>query len=406
MASTPTTLWNRNFILYWLGLVGSALGDAFVFVALPFLVLNVNEAPTALATAVVFGSLPRFLGPAIGSVADRLRLKAPLIAVGLVRAFLFALVGLLAANDDLGLELLYGAAFLNGLLTVFVVSAGSVVVPRLVPTAQLSRANSLLYGASMGLPLVGYGVAGALVATIGPGLAVATTSPLFLGSALTVSFIRFPEVVRSEGADFLSDLWRGARYVFVRAPLAVVLVLSFMLNAALATLNIAVPLAMEALGRGATGYGIFQSVMAVGTLGGVLAVSVIGSRLGAPFQVGLANTLIAVGFGLIVPGNFSWFLSGAVFVGFGLGMTEVAAVTLLQLAVPDGMRGKVLGIVFAANALGLTLGAWSVGQFAEQVGLMTLYVAMATLLVAVSTLWLWVNLKYPDALEPLGDKTA
>lgn len=403
MTSTPTTLWNRNFLLYWLGLAGSALGDALVFVALPFLVLGVSEAPTALATAVVLGSLPRFLGPVIGSVADRLHLKVPLIVVGLARALLFAALGFLAAADSLNLGLLYGAAFLNGLLTIFVFSAGSVVLPRLVPEVQLARANSLLQAAIMGLPLVGYGVAGALVATIGSGLTAAAASPLFLILAVAASLIRFPKATRPKGTRFLGDLWQGARYVFARAPLAVVLVLSLMLNAALATLNVAVPLAMEALGRGATGYGLFQSVTAVGTLGGILAVSVIGARVSAPFQVGLANTLIAVGFAVFAPGGFTWLLGGAIFVGFGLGMTEVAAVTLLQLAVPDGMRGKVLGIVLAANALGLTLGAWLVGQFAEQIGLTAIYLAIATLLVALSALWLLVNLRHPNALKPPGD---
>ena len=68
--------------------------------------------------------------------------------------------------------------------------------------------------------------------------------------------------------------------------------------------------------------------------------------------------------------------------GFGLGMTEVVTVTLLQLAVPDGMRGKVLGIVLATNARGLSLGAWLVGQLAGQLGLTALYPVVAASLVA------------------------
>lgn len=403
MTSEPTTLWNRNFFLYWLGLASSALGDALVFVALPFLVLSLSGAPTALATAVVLGSLPRFLGPVVGSVADRLQLKIPLIAVGMMRAFLFAVVGYLAATGKLGLDLLYTAAFVNGVLTVLVVSAGSVVLPRLVPNDQLARANSLLHGAVMGLPLVGYGVAGALVAAIGSGLTVAAASPLFLVLAIAALLIRFPEMVRSESTHVLTDLWRGTRYVFARAPLAVVLVLSFMLNAALATLNVAMPLALEASGQGAAGYGIFQSVTALGTLGGILAVSLVGTHLSTPFQVGLANTLIAVGFAAFSPGSFAWLIGGAVFVGFGLGMTEVAAVTLLQLAVPEGMRGKVLGIVLAANALGLSLGAWLVGQLVGEIGLTALYLTVSILLITVSTLWLAVNLRQPDGLKPLSD---
>ena len=402
MTSTPPTptLWNRNFLLYWLGLAGSALGDALAFVALPFLVLNVSDAPSTLATAVVLASLPRFLGPLIGSVADRLHLKAPLIVAGLARALLFAVVGPLAAAGDLSLGLLYGVAFLNGLLTIFVFSAGSVVLPRLVPEDQLGQANSLLQAAVMGLPLVGYGVAGALIATVGPGLTAAVAAPMFLVLAVVALFIRFPDVARADRAHLFDDLWEGASYLLSRAPLAAVPVLTFVLNVALATLSVAMPLAMAASGRGATGYGVFQSVIAVGTLIGILAVSVIGKRLGAPVQVGLANTLVAVGFAVFAPGGFAWFLAGAALVGFGLGMTEVAAVTLLQLAVPDGMRGKVLGLVLAANALGLTLGAWLVGLLAGPVGLSAIYLAMAVLLLASGTFWLVVNLRQPEALLP------
>jgi hypothetical protein len=72
--------WSRSFTAFLLGTAFSALADALAFVALPFLILEIASVPKALATAILFMALPRFLGPFIGTWVDRLQLKLPLVS--------------------------------------------------------------------------------------------------------------------------------------------------------------------------------------------------------------------------------------------------------------------------------------------------------------------------------------
>lgn len=176
-AVEPSTLWNRDFGLYWLGLTSAALGDAFVLIALPFLVLGLSGDPKAVALTLLIASLARFAGPIIGLLADRFPVRFALTLSGAVRAALFAILGALALTGTLPLLAIYIVAFLNGLVTTYVFAAGNVAVPALVPRAQLARANSLTQAALMGVPLLGLGVAGALVGVLGPAATFLFASP-------------------------------------------------------------------------------------------------------------------------------------------------------------------------------------------------------------------------------------
>lgn len=401
-ATRPHRLWNRDFLAYWLGIATTALGDAFLFVALPFLVLDATGSPGALATVVLLGTLPRFLGPLTGALADRLELRLPLIVIGVLRSALFATLGLLAMAEELPLWLIYAAAPVNGLLTSFTFAAGMVLVPNLVPRAQLARANSLMQAALMGVPLLGLGVAGALVGALGSGAAIVISSPCLLALGLAALVIDFPGPAPAGQANgVLTDMLEAGSYLFRSAPLAFLLVISLALNAAFNLLNVTMPVVMERIGRGAQGYGLFESVLSAGILLGILAVSLLARSLQPRYQLSLSQLLMAAGFAVLATGGFVGYLAGGLLLGLGLGFSEVAAVTMLQLAVPDGMRGKVLGIVFTANALGLTLGASLAGILVETFSTAPIFVVTSVVVLVLAVAWTLLHVAQREALERL-----
>lgn len=402
----PRTLLNRDFGLYWLGIATSALSDAFVFVALPFLVLDLGGDGRSVATAMVLGSAARFLGPLIGTLADRWRLRLPLALSAAARTLLYGGLGALALAGRLELPWIYAAALLNGVLTTFVFAAGNVVVPGLVPRAELARANSLMQSATMGVPLLGLGVAGALVAALGPGATLLLASPGFLALGLACLFVRLPEPGVGERPSLLRDMAAGATYLLRAGPLALVFPISLLLNASLAMMNVVVPLLMERSGRGATGYGLFETAISVGMLLGILAVTAVGQRLAPQHAIGAAHAAMAAGFAMMGAGGFALQLAGGALLGFGIGFTEVASITLLQLAVPAGMRGKAIGAVITANAFGLTAGAWLAGRLGEALPAATLFGAAAALALATGVAWVVANAAGRGRLERLIERSA
>ncbi len=380
-------LFNRDFTAYWLGIAVSAIGDALGFIAMPFLVLGLGGSGADLATVMLLASLPRFGGPFLGALADRLPLRLPLLTGALARALLTAAVAGLALTGALPLWMLYLAAPLNGLVTIFTFAAGNVVLPRIVPAERLAQANALMQAATMGIPMVGLGAGGALVATVGAPATLALATPCLLALAVAALVVRFPAGPEEGSTPFLTDLAGGVRFLAGRPPLQILLVATLVLNAALNLLNVLMPLAMERAHHGARGYGLFEALISAGTLIGIVAVTALVQRVPTRHLVTVSQTVVAIGFALLATGTLPRLLGGGVVIGMGLGLGEVASITLLQIIVPDGLRGKVLGLVLPANALGLTLGAAVAGAVAPLPSYANALLAAGAALLLLAAAW-------------------
>jgi MFS family permease len=394
-------LWNKNFLLYWLGTCFTSLGSAITYIALPFLVLHLGHSPAALGAVFVLESLPRFFGPLLGTLADRLHLKLPLLFSGLLRAALFAALGLLASSHHLSLIMIYLAAPLSGAIANFFYPASNVLLPQLAPKAQLARANSFIQAAMMGLPLVGYGLAGALVAMLGAGLTLLAAAPCFLVLTLVTLGIHFPpRADSSAGAGaFLEGILSAVRQRLGNALLAFMLLVTFLLNLTLNMLNVIMPVTMLGLGKGAAGYGLFETLVSLGTLGGIGLVAATSSRLKPQRLLGVGYVFMAGGFVSLAVGGFGWALGGGAVTGVGLGMVEVSAMTFLQLLIPDGMRGKIMGLSLSAGALGLMLGATVAGQLVNTVSNTVVFSVSAAVIVLLSVAWILL-LRRKGGLKP------
>jgi MFS family permease len=389
---TTDKLWNRNFLLYWLGIASAALGDALIYIALPFLILDISNSPKALATTILLGSLPRFLGPVLGTLADRLHLKVPLTLATFLRASLFVVISYLALQQQLSQWMIYGAALLNGLITYFVFAAGSVLLPTLVSQSNLAKANSFTQAAMQGIPLVGLGLAGALVAAFGSGMTILLATPFLAVFTLVIPWLTFPK--RRQGStkgSFSQDLLSAATFIRGDSRLSFLVISTFVLNATLNILNVTMPVLMERLGQGAKGYGFFEASLALGVLLGIVFVNVVGDKVSLVYKISVGKGLFGLGFVLLAFGSFSWFIGGAFVFGVGLGFSEVAVMTFAQLIIPDGMRGKVLGLQLSSGALGLTLGAWVGGQVVQTTELA--YTLAAVAILVLCGVWTFLNVQ-------------
>lgn len=75
----PSKLWNKNFILLWLGNTQTGIGNTFYIVALSYLMLELTGSPKHTAYTMAAFTLPFIFSPIVGMIVDRINMKPYLV---------------------------------------------------------------------------------------------------------------------------------------------------------------------------------------------------------------------------------------------------------------------------------------------------------------------------------------
>ncbi len=355
----PTRLLTRPFVLYLLGLSSTSLADAVLSVGLPFAVLTNGGQAAQLGLVVLCASLPRFAALFLGALADRFPVRSLLLVAALLRTLLVVGVGGYVLSGGHLAAVLAGFALLNGVLVTLTIAASNIMVPRLVSEEHRSQGNSLVNGASQGLPLVGYGLGGLLVHWVGSGPTLLVAAPLYVILAVLAPMVPVAAGVipTARPRSFLRDLTEGWTLLHRHRLLLFNLSLTFTLNLTLNILNVRAPLFAGEVGRGAVDYALLESLFASGALIGIVGMGLVSGTPPVRRSITLGLGLFTLGMlAHAIPQLPAWFVASA-FTGLGVGLLDVASMTQMQQLVPDGLRGRLTGISMSVAAWGLSLGA-------------------------------------------------
>ena len=166
------------------------------------------------------------------------------------------------------------------------------------------------------------------------------------------------------------NLAEGLR--FVRTTPLVLLAVTVVGLVATVGMNFTVlipPLAANVLHSDAAGYGFLMTASGLGALGAAVAL-VIGGRpqpvriAGGALVLGVASVLLSV--------STSFPLSLALMIPIGAGGITMAATAnaTIQLAVPDGLRGRVMSVYTTVFAGSVPIGGIAAGALASAVGVL------------------------------------
>jgi predicted MFS family arabinose efflux permease len=159
------------------------------------------------------------------------------------------------------------------------------------------------------------------------------------------------------------------------------------------------PAMVQAGWLGAGAAGALGAANLAGYLGGALAATSVGRRLGVVRALHIAMLLSAASFALCaIRGDLLWFLPWRVLAGFTGGVLMVLAGPAVQAAVPARMRGLASGVTIAGVGLGIVVGAVLVPALAP-VGLPAAWLALcaAGFAVTAATWTLWPAAAPPPA---------
>lgn len=308
-----------------------------------------------------------------GAVIDRLPRRNLLIAgLGLGLAASLA-AGLAAAA---GLPALLGvAAFAGASGTVIYALTSLSLLPSLVPSGTLARANARLELAralaSLGAPVA----AGLLAQHLSPTWGYV---PAALGAALALACVlalpRGERPATAERPSLASALGAGTRFVVGHPLLRGIGLCAVLWNFGFfALLAIWAPLALGPLGLDPGVMGLAQSGHGVGLILGAVAAPLAARRL-PPLVIlvfGPAVSLLAALLFLVAPRGGGWALAAAghFLVGFGPMMWLICQVTVRQLVTPAALLGRVNATLQAALYGARPFGALCGGLVAAQAGL-------------------------------------
>src|SRR5262249_9574352 len=137
--TTFRALEHRDFRIFWVALIVSAVGTWMQILAGSLLVLDLTHgSPTALWTVSLSQPLSFFLfAPIGGSVADGLDKRRLLLGTQAAMMTLAAALGVLTVSGAIRFWMMPVFAFTNGLVLSFDQPARNSLLPSLVPAEQL-----------------------------------------------------------------------------------------------------------------------------------------------------------------------------------------------------------------------------------------------------------------------------
>jgi MFS family permease len=367
------------------------MGDGIALVALVLLVQGSTGSGTAVGVLLLASSVPRFLGPLAGAVADRVDQRRLMIGCDLGNAAIFVAVATWNPRFGLLLPLVGASAVLDTLFA----PAGRSAVPALVEREDLVQANAWM-GTSLNLQVaLGTLVGGALVAVAGPRGALGVNALSFLlSAAMLVGLppLRAPESSIRRG--FLAIGWEGFAFAW-RTRIVRLLVTTLFLGLAFAAVdNVAlVFLVRETLGGGPLAFGSVLAAFGVGMI--AVSVGLSWRRLPVAVSTLLIIGWVSSGLGTAVTGLaplMAVAAMGQAVAGFGNGLQNIAADTLIQRAVPPELLGRVFGMVSTAAVGGTTLAYAAGGPLLDATSPRVVFLigGIGTLVVSA---WLWIALR-------------
>ncbi|MFE0508616.1 MFS transporter [Streptomyces sp. NPDC058964] len=377
--SVTRLLRDRNAALYLTGVVVSGFGSSALWLVSGVWVkdLTGSNGLAALCTAALWA--PTLVGPALGTLADRVRRKPLLIWMNLGLGTL--LLPLWTVDSPTGVGLLFTVLFLYGAAGVVEDAANSALVVAAVDPVLLGGFNGLRMTAREGMKLVAP-LAGAALYTAYGGPSVALLDALtFVLSAGLCALLR----VREERPEPATESWwrqtaEGARLVWAHPalrPLVAAGGTTMCLTSLGSSMNYAV---VDALGRSPAYTGVMYAAQGVGSVAVGLvsgpALRRLGERRFAAY--GIALTAVAVA-ARAVPYEAVVLVCSAAG-GLGLPCVLIAACTAVQREIPSAALGRAAAtadtLMFAPNVIGLAVGAALVELVGHRMLLVFLGVAL------------------------------
>ena len=366
-----SALRHRNYRLYWFGQLASVLAQNMEGVAQSWLVLEITNSPLLLGlTGLTFAAPTILLSLLGGVIADRADRRRIMILSQLASALNFLIIGTLVVTESIAQWHVMTLAFVSGCVRAFDRPSRMALLPQMVPKDDIP--NAVAVGGTIWQlnRLVGPAVAGVAIYLMGIGPTyyfcfVASISAVGLWLPIRIEH----RSTAPAAAGLVQHMIDGLRFIRANEIYYTFIGMTFFNSVFGMSYLILMPVfARNVLDVGSQGFGFLQSTGGAGALCGVLAAAYFSHVRGK----GLQAIGGAVTFGLLImvfafSRSYPLSLALAFFLGVSSQLYMTTINTILQVNLPDQLRGRVMGIFGLTWDL-MPVGGMIAGAIAEFAG--------------------------------------
>ncbi|MCI4066790.1 MFS transporter [Micromonospora sp. R77] len=375
----------RPFRLMWIGVTSSAVGDATIGVALVFAVLSVGGSATDLGAILAISTIVRVLLLIFGgALADRMSRRLLMVGSDLFMLAVQAGLGLILLTGRGSVAILMVASVCAGAASAVSKPAFTGLVPQTISKPRLQQANALMDMSRSGAEILGPALTGLAIATTSVGWVYLVDALSYGISALALSRLSLPPIVRTERNTFLTDLVIGWRQMASRTWYWVALCGHAVWNLGSVAFWVLGPIIVAKEAGGASSWGAVAAAMAVGALlGGAVALRL---RPRRPLVVGhLALLLTGLGIAsLIGPAPVVLTIVAALMGAAGVAFVNNVWTTVVQRLIPEEVLSRVSSYDWLVSFTIAPLGYALVGPLSDHIGRSTtLEIALGVIVLGV-----------------------
>ena len=350
----------RDFRVLWFGAFSSTVGTWMQKVAQSWLVFELTKSSFYLGLDDFLGQLPILLLTLIGGVIadrhDRRQLLLGSQCVQLATAFTLAA---LVYWDRVHIWQILALSFTAGIAQAFGGPAYQSLVPSLVEKKDLPNAialNSIQFNLAR---VFGPLLAGVTLATFGTAICFALNGLSFLVVIVAIMSLTIQHTRPAEQKSILHELNVGLTYVRGETAIIALTVLASLTTFLGLPLLTFLPIFARDIYHGDVGR--YSQMMAFSGAGAVCGALVV-AWLGRFKHMGLTLLIVQFAFGLLITAfaicRIGWLSNLLLFLaGSALIVVFSMTASLVQLIVPDHMRGRVVSVYMVAFRGGMPLGS-------------------------------------------------
>lgn len=394
---------NRDFRNLWFARVVSNLGDWFNLLAAAALIASLSGAGTAISFLFLARFLPLFLmSPFAGVLADRFERRSLLIWTDILRAVV-VLSFLLVDRPD-RIWLLYVLTALQFAVSAVFTPTEQSYLPSVVHKDDLVTANALDSLTWSTMLAIGALLGGLATAFLGVQTAFILDALTFVLSAWFLTRIGIKsrgQPASGEGQSAVHkaflEIFEGMRYLWGQPVLLAFALIKAGGSLVWGGVNVLeIPLAEEVFplnGNGTLSLSLIYAAVGIGTgFGPVFVRSLLGDTWGGMLKaVSIGFLAMTVGtLGLAMAPSLGWVLGATAMRGIGTGVIWVFSAVLLQLLIPDRLRGRVFAFEFAAFTLTQSISTLWAGYAYDNLGwtLPQVLLSATAASIMITVLWL------------------